>query len=148
MKSFSRCTGTSALALTLALGMLPPVALAHHSYAMFDLSKTVTLQGTIRDFQWTNPHSWIWVDVPGASGATEQWGIEGMSPNYLARRGWSKHTLNPGDKVSVIIHPLKGAEHGGSFMSVTLADGKVMRQTGEPPPATLPGPLAPASKTP
>jgi len=148
MKSFAHCIGTRAAALALALGMLPPVALAHHSYAMFDLSKTVTLQGTIRDFQWTNPHSWIWVDVPGASGAMEQWGIEGMSPNYLARRGWSKHTLSPGDKVSVVIHPLKGAEHGGSFMSVTLADGKVMRQSGEPPPTTLPGPLAPASKTP
>jgi len=59
-----------------------------------------------------------------------------MSPNYLARRGWSKHTLNPGDKVSLVIHPLKGVEHGGSFMSVTLANGTVMRQTGAPPPAS------------
>jgi hypothetical protein len=101
---------------------------------MFDMSQTVTLQGTIRDFQWTNPHSWIWIDVPSAKGAAEQWGIEGMSPNYLARRGWSKHTLKPGDKVSMLIHPLKGAEHGGSFLSVTLADGSVMRQSGGPPP--------------
>jgi hypothetical protein len=107
---------------------------------MFDLSKTVTLQGTIRDFQWTNPHSWIWIDVPGADGKPAQWGIEGMSPNYLARRGWSKHTLNPGDKVSVVIHPLKGADHGGSFLSVTLADGTVMRQSGGPPPSSAPAP--------
>jgi hypothetical protein len=123
-------------ALWLALATLPGAVLAHHSYAMFDMSQTVTLQGTIRDFQWTNPHSWIWIDVPNANGAAEQWGIEGMSPNYLARRGWSKHTLKPGDKVSLLIHPLKGAEHGGSFLSVTLADGSVMRQSGAPPPAS------------
>ncbi|MEJ0006502.1 MAG: DUF6152 family protein [Steroidobacteraceae bacterium] len=148
MKSLAHRAGTAALALTLSLVMLPPVALAHHSYAMFDMSKTVTLQGTVREFQWTNPHSWIWIDVADAKGTAEQWGIEGMSPNYLARRGWSKHTLNPGDKVSVIIHPLKGVEHGGSFMSVTLADGTVMRQSGEPPAAAVPGPLEPAAKTP
>ncbi len=129
---------SGALGLVLAMGILPIAALGHHSYAMFDLSKTVTLQGTIRDFQWTNPHSWIWIDVPDAQGATQQWGIEGMSPNYLARRGWSKHTLNPGDKVSVLIHPLKGAEHGGSFLSVTLPDGTVMRQSGGPPPSSAP----------
>ena len=56
------------------------------------------------------------------------------------RRGWSKHTLNPGDKVSVLIHPLKGADHGGSFLSVTLADGTVMRQSGGPPPGSGPAP--------
>jgi len=121
--------------LWLGLAAAPSAVLAHHSYAMFDMSQTLTLQGTIRDFQWTNPHSWIWIDVAGAKGP-EQWGIEGMSPNYLARRGWTKHTLKPGDKVSVLIHPLKGAEHGGSFLSVTLADGSVMRQSGGPPPVS------------
>ena len=136
MKPIAIRTATGALWLTVAIAALPMAAIAHHSYAMFDLSQTVTLQGTIRDFQWTNPHSWIWIDVPDAKGAAQQWGIEGMSPNYLARRGWSKHTLRPGDKVSLVIHPLKGVEHGGSFMSVTLADGTVMRQTGAPPPAS------------
>jgi Family of unknown function (DUF6152) len=134
--------------LWLTLAALPSAAFAHHSYAMFDMSQTLTLQGTIRDFQWTNPHSWIWIDVADDKGVTQQWGIEGMSPNYLARRGWSKRTLKQGDKVSMLIHPLKGAEHGGSFMSVTLADGTVMRQTGEPPPAPGANPLAPAVKSP
>jgi Family of unknown function (DUF6152) len=134
--------------LWLTFAALPTAALAHHSYAMFDMSQTVTLQGTIRDFQWTNPHSWIWIDVPDDKGVTQQWGIEGMSPNYLARRGWSKRTLKQGDKVSMLIHPLKGAEHGGSFMSVTLADGTVMRQSGGPPPAPDANPLAPAVKSP
>ncbi len=136
MKPNAMRTRTGAPWLTVAIAALPMAASAHHSYAMFDLSQTVTLQGTIRDFQWTNPHSWIWMDVPDAQGTAQQWGIEGMSPNYLARRGWSKHTLRPGDKVSVVIHPLKGVEHGGSFMSVTLPDGTVMRQTGAPPPAS------------
>ena len=136
MKRFAIRTTRGALWLMLAIAALPMAAIAHHSYAMFDLSQTVTLQGTIRDFQWTNPHSWIWLDVPDATGAAQQWGIEGMSPNYLARRGWSKHTLSPGDKVSVVIHPLKGVEHGGSFLSVTLANGTVMRQSGAPPPAS------------
>ena len=104
----------------------PTAVLAHHSYAMFDLSQTVTLQGTIRDFQWTNPHSWIWIDVPNAKGAAEQWGIEGMSPNYLGRRGWSKNTLKPGDKVSIVINPLKDGSKGGTFLRCTLADGTVM----------------------
>ena len=138
----------SALCLAVAL-TVPPAAFAHHSYAMFDLHQTVTLQGTIRDFQWTNPHSWIWVDVAGANGATEQWGIEGMSPNYLERRGWTKRTLKPGDKVSVVIHPLKGAEHGGSFLSVTLPDGTVMNQSGGAGTIVPSRPdLTPAPKTP
>jgi hypothetical protein len=124
------------IAATGLLGVMSGAARAHHSYAMFDMKDTVTLTGTIREFQWTNPHSWIWIDVPNSTGGSDQWGIEDMSPNYLSRRGWSKHTLNPGDKVSVLIHPVKESQHGGSFISVTLADGTVMRQAGEPPPAS------------
>ena len=108
-------------------------ALAHHSYAMFDLSQKKTIAGTVKDFQWTNPHTWLWVEVPVASGDPETWGVEGMSPNFLARRGWSKTTLKPGDKITVVLHPVKSGEHGGSFMSVTLPDGKVMDMTGRTP---------------
>jgi hypothetical protein len=122
------------IAAAALLGTVSGAAMAHHSYAMFDMKDTVTLTGTIREFQWTNPHSWIWIDVPNSAGGTDQWGIEGMSPNYLSRRGWSKHTLSPGDKVSMLIHPVKESQHGGSFVSVTLANGTVMRQSGEPPP--------------
>lgn len=108
-------------------------ALAHHSYAMFDLSQKKTIAGTVKDFQWTNPHTWLWVEVPVATGDPETWGVEGMSPNFLARRGWSKTTLKPGDKITVVLHPVKSGEHGGSFMSVTLPDGKVMDMTGRTP---------------
>ena len=105
-------------------------ALAHHSFAMFDLAKESTLVGTIKEFQWTNPHTWIEIDAPGPAGATVQWGIEGMSPNFLARRGWARDTLKPGDKVNLVIHPLKDGSHGGSFVRVTLPDGTVMKQSG------------------
>ncbi len=117
-------------------------ALAHHSFAMFDMAQEKTISGTVTDFQWTNPHSWIWLEVPAASGA-EQWGVEGMSPNFLERRGWSKNTLHRGDKVSVTIHPVKNGGHGGSFMRVTLPDGKVMDMMGGSAPIYPPPTVAP-----
>jgi hypothetical protein len=101
-------------------------AFAHHSTAMFNMKKNVTLNGTIKRFDWQNPHTWIVVDVPNASGGTDQYGIEGMSPNYLVRNGWNLHTLNPGDKVEITIHPLKNGEKGGFDVSVKLPNGKVM----------------------
>ena len=107
-------------------------ALAHHSYAMFDMQATKTLTGTVKDFEWTNPHTWLWVYVTNASGATEQWGIEGMSPNFLGRRGWSKSTLKSGDKVTVVIRPMRDGSKGGMFVRATKADGRVLVQTGEP----------------
>lgn len=112
-------------------------ALAHHSFAMFDMNQEKTITGTVTDFQWTNPHSWIWLEVPVADGPAQKWGVEGMSPNFLERRGWSKNTLHVGDKVSVTIHPVKSGAFGGSFVRVTLPDGKVMDMMGGggPPPA-------------
>ena len=99
---------------------------AHHSFEMFDSTRTVTLTGTIKDFQWTNPHTWTWIDVPNAQGGVDTWGIEGMSPNFLGRRGWTKHTLSPGDKVTITIFPLKNGQNGGTFLHCTLPDGKEM----------------------
>jgi len=99
---------------------------AHHSTAMFDMQKSVTLNGTIKEFQWTNPHTWIVFDVTNASGGVDEYGIEGMSPNYLARNGWDKHTLSSGDKVELVLHPLKDGRRGGFNVSVKLSDGKTM----------------------
>ena len=101
-------------------------AIAHHSTAMFDMNKNVVLEGTIKEFQWTNPHTWIVFDVPNASGGVDEYGIEGMSPNYLARSGWDKHTLSSGDKVELTIHPLKDGRKGGFNVSVKKADGTIM----------------------
>jgi hypothetical protein len=99
---------------------------AHHSFEMFDSTRTITLTGTIKDFQWTNPHTWTWIDVPNDKGGVDTWGIEGMSPNFLGRRGWTKHTLSPGDKITMTIFPLKDGQKGGTFLHCTLPDGKEM----------------------
>ena len=107
----------------LAVSIVVQPLLAHHSFDMFDMTKQITITGTIKDFQWTNPHTWTWVEVPNERGGVDAWGIEGMSPNYLGRRGWNKHTLNPGDKVTITIYPLKGAQKGGTFLHATLSDG-------------------------
>ena len=104
----------------LALALTAPAAQAHHSYAMFDRSKTVTLNGTIRQFQWTNPHSWIQLVVKDSSGKDVEWSIEGGSPNNLARKGWSRNSLKSGDKVVITIHPLKNGDNGGSLMKVSV----------------------------
>jgi hypothetical protein len=121
----------SAVAVVMLLAVTP--ALAHHSFTMFDSTKMVTLTGTIKEFQWTNPHTFTWIEVPNQSGVVETWGIEGMSPNYLGRRGWTKSTLKPGDKVSIVINPLKDGSKGGTFLRCTLADGTVMVMFGTPP---------------
>jgi hypothetical protein len=119
---------------TIALALLLAVAAsAHHSFSMFNQTTTVTLTGTIKEFQWTNPHSFTWVEVKKEDGTVETWGLEGMSPNYLGRRGWSKHTLKPGDPITVTINPLKDGQKGGMFLRCKLADGKEMFMFGGPP---------------
>ena len=101
-------------------------AQAHHSFAMFDRTKRVTLVGTVKAFQWTNPHSWVQLTVPGAQGEMEEWSIEALSPNVLGRQGWKRNTLNPGDKVSVVINPLRDGGKGGNLVAVTLANGETL----------------------
>lgn len=128
------------IALAAGAALAAGSALAHHSFAMFDMNQEKTIAGTVTDFQWTNPHTWIWLDVPAASGAAEQWGVEGMSPNFLERRGWSKNTLTRGDKVTVVIHPVKDGGKGGSFVRITLPDGKIMDMMGAHPPPRPAGP--------
>jgi Family of unknown function (DUF6152) len=115
----------AALAGSLALVLAAPAA-AHHSTAMFDFSKAVEIKGTIKEFQWTNPHTWTKVDVEGAGSVVVQYGLEGMSPNYLSRNGWSKRTLKTGDKVTLQVYPLKDGRPGGFMVSVKLADGTVL----------------------
>lgn len=121
----------SVVAVAIVLAATP--ALAHHSFTVFDNTKMVTLTGTIKEFQWTNPHTFTWIEVPNPAGVVETWGVEGMSPNYLGRRGWTKNTLKPGDKVSIIMNPLKDGSKGGTFLRCTLADGTVMVMFGNPP---------------
>ena len=100
--------------------------LAHHSFSMFAMDKEVVLKGEVKDFQWTNPHIWIQVAVPGADGKVTEWSVEGTSPNVLSRQGWSKRSVKVGDKVTVTAHPMKDGTTGAALVKVQLADGKVV----------------------
>jgi hypothetical protein len=98
-------------------------ATAHHSFAMFDQTKTVTISGTVKEFQFTSPHAWIQLLVPNDKGELVEWGIEMSSSGGLLRGGWTKKSIVAGDKLSVQISPLRDASSGGSFRSATRADG-------------------------
>lgn len=100
------------------------VAQAHHSSAMFDDGKCVTLSGTVRNSELKYPHSWVWLLVPNKKGAEEIWGFESADPATLRRDGWTTKTLKPGDKVSVVFSPLRDGRNGGSLHLVTTADGR------------------------
>ena len=95
---------------------------AHHSAAMFDEQKSVTLQGTVKLFQWTNPHCWIQILVSGPREPTE-WSVEMGSPAQLYNKGWKPGTLKAGDKIIVVIHPLRDGTDGGVFVWATDAAG-------------------------
>jgi hypothetical protein len=114
-----RSVVTSVLAVFLAAGSL----VAHHSPVLFDRSVTKTLVGTVVEFAWTNPHAAIQLDVPNDRG-NERWGVELGSPNSMVKTGWKSTTLKAGDKVTVVVNPLKSGEPGGIFVSITLADGR------------------------
>jgi hypothetical protein len=113
-------------AAALALVAAAPV-LAHHSPAAFEAQKTVSLTGTVKEFRWQNPHTWIEVMVPNEKGQEVLWAVELTSPTYLIRAGWKSNTLKPGDKVTVVGRPLRSGEPGSAiFQSVTLADGRTL----------------------
>lgn len=116
-------------------------AFAHHSFANFDMGKTVQIQGTVQTWEWANPHAWLWVAVSNGSGGTDVWGLEGASPGELSRQGWDKHSLKAGDKVTVELHPLRNGKMGGSLGKVVAADGRVFGGGGVV--GASPGPAAP-----
>jgi hypothetical protein len=121
--------------VVLAAGMAAaPAAEAHHSGAMFDSSKTMTIVGTLKGVEWTNPHSWLSVvGSPDGKGDQTQWDLESVAPSTLVRMGLSKDKLQVGSKVSVDFHPLRDGRHGGSLVAVTFADGRTVRAGGAPP---------------
>jgi hypothetical protein len=113
---------------TIVLMMLAPASLlmAHHAPAVFDQTRTIVVEGTVTEFVWSNPHSWIRMDVVGDNGKITNWSMEMNPPTYLVRGGWRSTTLKPGDKVTVVANPLRTGEPGGKYVSITLPDGRVL----------------------
>ena len=113
----------SLIAISVAAFTAP--AIAHHSFAMFDDQKTITLQGTVREFEWVNPHSWLRVMVnDDKTGKSAMWALELSSPSRLVTMGMHADSVKPGDVVSVTFHPMKDGTRGGQFMQATLPGGK------------------------
>lgn len=120
--------GNLALFLTAAT-LSAGAALAHHSPVMFDQQQPVTLTGTVREFQWTNPHSYIQLVVKNDQGQDVEWNVEMAAPTYLYNLGWRPATLKPGDALTVTIAPLRKGGNGGLLLKATTADGKPIGRT-------------------
>jgi hypothetical protein len=120
----------SALAAICVMAGIAP-AMAHHSDAMFNSDKEIVLNGTVKEFQYTNPHSWIQLIVPAAAaGAPVEWSIETGAPIVLLRAGIKPTALQPGDKVAIKVHPLKDGGAGGSLIEVKKEDGSILSLKG------------------
>jgi hypothetical protein len=119
-----------AMAMTMAMGtlMVSASAPAHHSAAMFDINKCQTINGSIRNFQWMNPHSWVWITTPNGKGASDVWGFEIPAPSQLVALDahWAHNLLQKGDKVKISYSPLKDGRNGGLANAITLPNGKMM----------------------
>ena len=112
------------LAGLLAAGVTAP-AQAHHSFAGFDQTRTVTLKGTVKEWQFTNPHSWLQLVVI-ENGKQVEYALEGSSVNTLVRRGWTRTTFKPGEKLTVEIYPEQTGKRGGAFLKATFEDGRTV----------------------
>jgi len=111
-------------------------ACAHHSFAMFDASKTVIVEGTVKSWEWKSPHAWLIVDaVDPKTHNAEEWGLEGYAIGTLRTMGYARDSLKAGDKVTVTVNPRKDGALGGFFLSIKLSDGRVLgrptRQTDQ-----------------
>jgi len=99
------------------------IASAHHSFAAFDTTRQITLTGVVKEFQWTNPHCWLYLTATNSEGQPEVWQLEALSPNVLGRLGWKKNSVKAGDKVTVLVNPTRDGTHGGALISLTDASG-------------------------
>jgi hypothetical protein len=115
-----------AAVLSAGLMLVAMPARAHHSFAMFDTTKRVTLAGTVTAFEWTNPHAYIELDVTEENGTVKHWSIELGSPSILMQGGWKFKDLKYGDKVTAIVSPLKNGQSGALLSSITMPDGRVL----------------------
>lgn len=127
------------LAVVMALGAASG-AQAHHSFAMFDNEHQIKLEGTVTDFQWTNPHVYIELDamnVYSEDKTVKGWTIECANPGILNRMGWKFNMVKAGDKITIIVAPLRSGEPGALLKQITLPDGRVFANGGPAGPALI-----------
>lgn len=129
MTNLNRALLSSIAALALLVATAG-IAAAHHSFVAFNMNEEKTVTGTVNKVEWTNPHIWIWIDVPDGKGGNANYGFEGMSPNFLERRNWTRSTLKVGDKITVSYRPLRSGENGGMFMTGKMETGKILTMQG------------------
>jgi hypothetical protein len=134
----------SGVSAALLLALVASPAAAHHSAAVFDMSKHVSMQGTVEKWLWANPHSWLYLRVVKADGTQEVWGFEAGSTGMLSRTGWNSADMKPGDKITVTAMPSRDGNHVGLLDHIQLADGRVLSSgAGAPPPGAGAPPGAP-----
>jgi hypothetical protein len=120
----------SLIRLLVAVAATTAPAYAHHSFAMFDTANPLTLSGVVTDFQWTNPHVYIELDVTEGAKGTTHWTIELGSPSILMRGGWKFNSLKKGDKVTAVVSPLRNGDPGSLLTRITFPDGRVLGNGG------------------
>jgi hypothetical protein len=131
------------------LAGLSMAAGAHHSGAMFEPVKTITLKGVVKEFEYTNPHSWLWVTVTNEDQTTTDWGFEAEGPSTLFRNGIKKNDLRPGDKITVTGRPMRDGRPAAAWVNAVRGDGRVLVPRPAPAPVTsAPAETAPATLTP
>jgi hypothetical protein len=140
--------GLMLVAAVAAVALQPTTASAHHSFGKFDMMKLTTLNGTVRDWKWANPHSWLTLTVVKADGSSEEWALVGSSPNMMARWGWNASDIRVGDKLTVDVHAGRDGERIGAIKNVFLPNGKVLTDPAGSNGQELSsaGPAAPPSK--
>jgi len=125
LRAFLVAWRRTAMVTAAALVAIAP-ALAHHSFTMFDMTKRITLVGTVTAFEWGNPHAYIEIDEVGEAGELKHWSIELGSPSILMSSGWKFSSLKKGDKTTLVINPLKSGQAGGFLYTATLPDGRIL----------------------
>ena len=126
-----KCAGIVAI----AIAAFALQARAHHSFAMFDHEKMITVSGALKEFEWTNPHCWLHVAVADpATGRTVDWAFEMGSIGQVAAQGWKVDSVKTGDKITITGHPMKDGSRGGQYLSAMLPDGRSFKQTPNPAP--------------
>ena len=130
METILRRTLLSATLAAILIAAVAGQASAHHSFSAFNTTEQKTVVGTVKKVEWTNPHIWIYIEVVNDKGRVDVYSFEGMSPNYLERRDWTRTTLKVGDKITVTFNPLRNGDPGGMFVNGKMASGKVLTMGG------------------